>query len=198
MNTIEAIGARRSIRRYADRPVDRALVEQVIQAGIDAPSAKNRQPWRFVVVTEAARAEMEAVIRGALDWRDAHAEGEEEKLFLKGARHTLGIMAQAPVNIFVFNPFGKPPTEPLAPYGERFFEMANIQSTGAAIQNMCLAATALGLGSLWIADVYDSFHALGEWLGTQEQLVASVALGYADEAPAARPRRPLAEVTSWR
>ncbi len=50
MNTFEAIAARRSIRGFQDKPVPRALIEQVLQAAVQAPSGKNRQPWRFVVV----------------------------------------------------------------------------------------------------------------------------------------------------
>lgn len=79
-----------------------------------------------------------------------------------------------------------------------FLELANVQSVGAAIQNMCVAATALGLGSLWIADVYSAYHALTQWLDTEEQLVAALSLGHPDEAPAMRPRKTIQEVTTWR
>jgi len=55
MNTLdELIHARRSIRKYADRPVERAKLEAVIEAARLAPSACNSQPWRFVVVAEPA------------------------------------------------------------------------------------------------------------------------------------------------
>ena len=50
MNTIDAIQKRRSIRKFTDQPVPREMIKRILQAGIDAPSAKNRQPWRFVVV----------------------------------------------------------------------------------------------------------------------------------------------------
>lgn len=199
MDTFTAIKARRSIRRFKPDTVDRALIEAIIQAGIDAPSAKNRQPWRFVVVTEKERSGMLTAMRAGLEWMEQNGMAtDEDRAMLKGAWHTFHIMETAPVNIFILNPFGKHPQETLAPYGERFMEMANVQSVGAAIQNMCLAATAQGLGTLWIADVYDAYHTLLEWLGTDAQLVAALSVGYPAEDPAARPRSPIDEVTTWR
>jgi nitroreductase len=53
METMEAISRRRSIRRFTDAPVPRELVEKVLAAEILAPSAKNRQPWRFIVLEGA-------------------------------------------------------------------------------------------------------------------------------------------------
>jgi nitroreductase len=76
-------------------------------------------------------------------------------------------------------------------------EEVDTQSIGAAIQNMLLAAQAMGLGTLWMCDVCSAYQQLEEWLGESGELVAAVALGYADEQPAARPRRPLSEVVRW-
>ena len=50
MNTLEAIANRRSIRKFESRPIPREDIERVITAAIQAPSAKNAQPWRFVVL----------------------------------------------------------------------------------------------------------------------------------------------------
>jgi nitroreductase len=51
VNVEEAILLRRSIRRYADRPVDRILLERILRAGIWAPTGGNKQPWAFIAVT---------------------------------------------------------------------------------------------------------------------------------------------------
>ena len=67
--------------------------------------------------------------------------------------HTLGIMRQAPVLIFIVNPMGRALHAALT-LEERVFELCNAQSVGAAVENMALAATELGLGSLWICDTY--------------------------------------------
>ena len=64
-------------------------------------------------------------------------------------------------------------------------------------QAVPLAAHELGLGTLWICDVFYAYDGLREWLGRKDQMVAAVSIGYADEAPEARPRKPWQEVTEW-
>ncbi len=56
------------------------------------------------------------------------------------------------------------------------------------------AAQDLGIGSLWIADVWYAYAQLNTWLGTEDQLVAAVSFGYANEAPPPRPRKARGEV----
>ena len=73
----------------------------------------------------------------------------------------------------------------------------DLQSIGACIQNMLLAAYELGLGSLWICDVFYAYEELSEWLGETGQMIAAVSLGYADEKPGPRPRKPISEVTRF-
>ena len=51
INMIDAIRDRRSIRKYKSEPVSKALIDQILQSGIVAPSSKNRQPWKFIVAT---------------------------------------------------------------------------------------------------------------------------------------------------
>jgi len=50
---LELIRSRRSVRRFQDRPVDEEMVDRILEAGRWAPSGRNNQPWRFVVVREA-------------------------------------------------------------------------------------------------------------------------------------------------
>jgi nitroreductase len=54
MDTLEAIHTRRSIRKYLDKPVPEELVEKLLAAATQAPSARNQQPWQFVVIDERA------------------------------------------------------------------------------------------------------------------------------------------------
>ena len=68
---------------------------------------------------------------------------------------------------------------------------------GAAIQNMLLVAQDLGLGTLWICDVFFAYQELCEWLGETHQMIAAVSIGYPDEQPSARPRFPVNKVTRW-
>lgn len=66
METRDAITARRNVRDYDDRPISAEQLDQVLEAGRRAPSAQNRQPWDFVVVTDRARlTELAQVWHGA-------------------------------------------------------------------------------------------------------------------------------------
>jgi nitroreductase len=191
MNTLQAIAARRSIRKYQETPVPEEVMRQILHAGTQAPSGKNRQPWRFIVVQGEARAEMVRVMRAGID----HLE--EEGIETGSAKWSVKIMEQAPVTVFVFNPYTEY-AQPLDDIGARMMNIVDVQSVGAAIQNMLLTATDLGLGSLWICDVFYAYTELCEWLGETHQMIAAVSFGYADEAPGARPRKGVDEVTGWR
>ncbi len=52
MDTLEAIHTRRSIRKYEDRPVSAELMQKLLAAAMQAPSARNQQPWQFIVIDD--------------------------------------------------------------------------------------------------------------------------------------------------
>ncbi len=120
------------------------------------------------------------------------AEGTE----IGTIRWTLRAIEQAPLTILVHNVEGIHPWKARKEH-ESWWDVATVQSIGAAIQNLLLAATAFGLGSLWIADVWEAYPEIARWLGTDDPLVAAVSLGYADEAPPVPARRSKAEVVRW-
>ena len=187
MNTLDAIAARRSIRRFKDVPVPEETLQAILAAAVQAPSSKNRQPWRFVVIRSDKRAEMIRVFReGIAAWKARYENAGS-------GEWTANAMEQAPVTIFVFNPQGLQPWLPHST-GQMVDDVICIQSIGAAIQNMLLAATDLGIGSLWICDVFYAYEELCKWLGETGEMIAAVTLGYADENPAARPRKPISEI----
>jgi F420 biosynthesis protein FbiB-like protein len=190
VNTLDAIAARRSIRRYKDTPIPDEALQAILTAATQAPSAKNRQPWRFVVVMGDSRAEMVQVMRQGI--AKAKAEGEDPG----SSEWSADLMEQAPVTVFVFNPDGLHPWLTRS-IDQMFRDVLNIQSIGAAIQNMLLAALDLGIGSVWICDVYYAYEELRNWLGESGQMIAAVSLGYPDESPEARSRKPLSQVARW-
>jgi len=190
MDTLEAIAGRRSIRKFKDTPIPDDVLEAILTAAIQAPSGKNSQPWRFVVVKEDRRAEMVRVMREGID------QLAEMGIDLGSSRWTAQVMEQAPVTVFVFNAYGE--HTPGTPPEEDRSHVVDVQSIGAAIQNMLLAAQAQGLGSLWICDVFYAYDGLCAWLGRTDQMIAAVSLGYPDEQPGPRPRKPVGEVTTWK
>ena len=196
---IPSILNRRSIRKYKDTPVPREAIEEILYAGSLAPSSKNRQPWKFIVVSGEAKKEMlEAMGRGlAREKEGRDALLPESRQHISGAEHTLHIMEQAPVNLFIINPLGLDLDSPATPE-QRIYEICNAQSIGAAVENMTLAAEGLGFGSLWICDLFFAYRELNQWLGVQGTLAAAMALGYADEAPGPRPRKSMDDLAAWR
>lgn len=153
---------RRSIRKFKPDAVPRDLVEQVMHAGIWAPSSCNYQMWDLVAVDDAA-----------VNARLADLSTQ---------------MANAPVNIVVS-------------YGRDFSEeaWANIQSASALVQNMSLAAHALGLGTFWITQMGDA-ERVREAVGLpyDRLVIAVLAVGWPKVVPKRGPkRRPLGQVTHW-
>ena len=191
MDVMEAIASRRSIRKFTDQPVPEDAVRKMLTAATLAPSAKNRQPWRFVVVTGGEkRAQMIRLMRAGID--DAKAQGLQTGTAIMTAR----VMERAPVTIFVFNPLAVDLDSPRATE-ERALDLFDTESVGAAVENLILAAQELGLGTLWMGDVWSAYRHLATWLGEPGLLVAAVAVGYPAEEPPARPRKALEEVVRW-
>src|SRR5450830_1846412 len=154
VETLEAIAARRSVRKFTDRPVAEETVNAVLASAILAPSGKNHQSWRFVVVAGAEkRTQMIRVMREGIT--DTKARGIDTGSAIMTAR----VMDRAPVTIFVFNPEGVAPwaSHSLA---QTVMETVDTQSIGAAIQNMLLAAQAMGLGAVWMCDVWSAYQQL--------------------------------------
>lgn len=198
MTIMDDIKERRSIRKYKTQPLDRKIIDEIITAGISAPSAKNRQPWKYIVYTGESKNELLVEMeRGLLRERDDNAILPNLKSGLGDAFNTLRIMREAPVLIIILNTNGSSPFENIDT-DKRISEICDSLSIGASVENMLLKATALGIGSLWIANTCFAYHELIDHIETIHQLVGAVSLGYADETPAARPRKSLEEVVEYR
>lgn len=194
---LDAIAARRSIRKFKNTPVPRHIIEEIIKAGALAPSSKNRQPWKFIVTTGQAKEEVLAVMERGLRREAQQPLLPESAQYIAGAWNTLTIMRQAPAVIFVVNTRG---LDLLTPQNaeNRVFEICNAQSIGAAVENMSLAAVENGLGSLWICDIYFAYQELCTWLNCGGELAAAFALGYAGEAPMSRLSKNFNDIVEWR
>lgn len=195
---IPEIYNRRSIRKFLDKPISQEDLMDIIQSGSKAPSSKNRQPWKYIVIQGNAKAEMlKAFRRGIEREENESALLPESRQHIPGAKNTVDIMEEAPAIIFVVNSLGKDILSELTPE-EHIFEICNIQSIGASIQNMLLAAAEKGIGSLWICDIYFAYSELCQWLNSDGQLIAAIALGYPNESPGERPRKKLDDIVAWR
>lgn len=195
---ISAIYDRRSIRKFRDKPISQKDIIDIIQSGIKAPSSKNRQPWKFVVIQGNAKKEMINVFRQGIEREENdNALLPQSKQHIASAKHTIDIITEAPAIVFAVNSLGKSIMDELTTE-ERVSEICNIQSISASIQNMLLAATEKGIGSLWICDIYFAYSELCKWLDCDGQLIAAIAFGYPNEFPEERPRKKIEDVVEWR
>lgn len=104
----DSISKRRSIRKYKNQSISHETIEKIIEAGINAPSSKNRQPWRFVVITEKEKESMlKAMSKGIQNEIDDNGLLPGSRQHISGANYTVEIMKQAPVTIFILNILGK-------------------------------------------------------------------------------------------
>ena len=204
VSALNAIKARRSIRKFKSDPISEMDLHTILEAGIAAPSSKNRQPWHFTIVRGSVKEELARVMERGLNLEvKAHEPFLPDSMkYINGAFNSVNVIREAPVAVLVSNERGKGIdfTENLS-VDERVAEICNVQSVAAAIENMLLAANELGIGSLWICDIFFAYPEISEWLEKKNpghgMLVAAVAFGYAGEEPKARARKTLHDVTTF-
>ena len=195
---IKEIIERRSIRKYKQDTISRSDIEQILKAGIYAPSAKNRQPWKYYVYTDANKdALLDCMEAGLIRESGENKLLPDSQYGLPDAFHTLKIMREAPVLIMIENTNGTSPYLPIDT-DRRVAEICDSLSIGASIQNILLAATELGYGTLWIANTCFAYNELVEFTGIKGQLIGAISLGVANESPAQRPRKDFSEVVEFR
>lgn len=194
---MDAIEQRRSIRAFQGRAVPHDALEEVLRAGMLAPSAKNAQPWRFIVAEgEEKQRLVDAMQMGIRRAKEA-PQLSGLAAALAGVEHSAAILEQAPVAVVVQDVLAPEGADPLSAL-ERTLEASRLLSIGAAMENMILRATQLGLGTLWIADTAFAREEIERWCALPGRVVSALAIGYAGENPGPRPRKRPEDVIQWR
>ena len=197
-DSINSIYKRRSIRKFQEKDLPIELLNKILDAGRVAPSAKNRQPWNYIVFENKYKEELLQVMEDGLQREEKGITDLPKSQYgILDAKNTLRIMKEAPIIIVVINSNAKSPFLPVD-NDERVAEICDSLSIGASIENLLLAAEELGLGTLWIADICFAYKELAAYLNTEEQLVGAIAIGYANERPEQRPRKPLNKIVKYR
>jgi PPOX class probable F420-dependent enzyme len=187
--------SRRSVRAFLPRPVPRAALEEMLTAASWAPSPHGRQPWRFVVLT---RPEPKARLAAAMgdDWQATLAQdGQPADVVALRLSKSHERIREAPALVLAclyLDDLDRYPDE----RRQRAEETMAIQSLGAAIQNMLLAAYALGLDTGWMCAPLFSPETVRAALDLAPELIphALIPVGYAARDPKRRPRLPLEEL----
>ena len=150
----DVLKSRRSIRKFLNTPIKKDAIHEIVNAARLSPSAKNRQPWRFVYLEPKAKETLLFKMRAIAERSNAIP-----------VLQTVSILETAPAIIAVYA------------LGQSY---SDTLSLGAAMYAMCLKATDLDIGSLWVGDT-DVLKSEKEYA----DLAGMVALGYPAEMPPA-------------
>jgi coenzyme F420-0:L-glutamate ligase/coenzyme F420-1:gamma-L-glutamate ligase len=193
MTVDAALAGRRSVRQFSPRPVERALVEEVIAAACLAPAPHHSRPWRFVILSSSdARARL-AEAMGERWRQDLESDGVAKERIRQLLNRSRARLAAAPVLILA-GVAGQAQRAWPDQRRQRAEELMFVQSMGAALENLMLAAHARGLGSYWMSAPLFCPEAvrLALNLPADFQPQALIALGYPKEGLRLPPRPPLA------
>ncbi|WP_019156229.1 nitroreductase family protein [Robertmurraya massiliosenegalensis] len=187
MEAFEALRTRRSIGRVQEKEVAKELVEKIIETATWAPNHVKTEPWRFFVLTGDGRKRLGETLARivARDMDDPTTEDNQRKIE-KARKNPF----RAPVIIVAAV---EPSDHPKVILKEEY------AAVNAGVQNMLIAAHALGLGAIWRTGkpCYDRevSHLFG--LSEKGEVLGFIYVGYPDMTPPARKIKSVEEVTTW-
>jgi nitroreductase len=200
MDLMEAIIKRRSVRQFLDEEVPNQDLKEIIEAARWAPSGSNQQMWKFVIVkNKNILNQMAQLVVDKID-KLIKSTGSNE---LNGIKTYSTFFNKAPVTIAVFmEPYKNKTEEILLAAGysneeaQRLRGNVAIQSIGAAIQNILLAAYLKGYGTCWMCAPNIAAPEIEKLLGVGEpwELKALIPLGKPARIPKHTTRKPLEEI----
>ncbi|NLT95298.1 MAG: nitroreductase [Clostridia bacterium] len=200
MDLIQGIMERRSIRQFLDKEVPNEDLEEIIRIASWAPSGANQQMWKFIIVkNKNILDQMSRLVADKID-RLAEETGYSELVRMK-AYSTFFNKAPATIAVFM-EPYKNKAEEVLRAAGyseerlQRLRGNAGIQSIGAVIQNILLAAHAKGYGTCWMCAPIIAAPEIEKILEVEEpwQLKALIPIGKPASIPKAPSRKPLTEI----
>jgi nitroreductase len=166
MEVFEAISDRRSIRKYKNIEIEDEKLDKIMEAARIAPSAANRQEWKFILVKE-----------------------DETREKLVNAAHGQKFVAQASATIVACST----ESERIMPCGQYAYTV----DLSIAVSFMILQATELGLGTCWLGAFDENEVKKVLNIPDEIRVPAMFTVGYADEIPAARPRKDLNKIVCF-
>jgi len=190
--TLRSIRLRHSVRSFTEQPVADDALRLILEAANQAPSAHNQQSWRFIILRDKAKNDLAELVN-----RRANDFPRPSCILLRMASRS---MVSAPVVVAVAN------TGELIHHGSElfqvdreaardFFRTMEIQSSAAAVQNLLLAATSLGLGTVWLGILFLLKQDVLEFLGEPNgEFMAVVPVGHPAKRTEGPKKRPLEKI----
>lgn len=183
MELKEVIQSRTSVRRYKEfSSVGNDIIQELIELGMRAPSPKNRQPWQVIHVTGV---EKEVFVNLGFQVLEQYKERKEH---FGSLEISLKAMQTASDLLFVYNPY-----DDLPDYHD-VWEKSDLQAIGAFVEHILLGAKDMGVGTLWMNDVYFMQSESKSFLNISHDVQAIIVIGIPDEPMYPRPRKSIDEV----
>jgi nitroreductase len=220
MNILDAIRMRKSIRGYKPDPIPKALIMDIIEAAIKAPSAVNCQPWEFFVITgEPLLKIREGAVEKFRAGENPHSEHElitwtKDSVYgarqVELAKHIFQIMGIAREDKSKRNEWMErglryfdAPAAILICVDKKLSESGPLLDLGAVMQNICLSALHHGLGTC-IEDqgvMYPEVVRQHTGISASKRLIIAIAIGFPDRDDVANTitstREPVENSTKW-
>lgn len=190
--------SRRSIRRFQPKEVDHATIVRMLETATHAPSAHNRQPWRFAVLTGPEPKSRLSEAMAAEFRSDLAADGLPEAEIEALVNRSRSRIQQAPVVVILCVDASEMDTYPDPKRRQAEHSMA-VQSTALAGLQLQLAAHAEGLGSVWVCAPLFAQKTVRQTLTLPEnwEPQALFFIGHADGEPKPKELKPVEEVVKF-
>ena len=188
MELKEVINKRVSTREYSIEPVDKKLIEELVDCARVAPSAGNRQNWYFLILEGDNKRKVVDILLEKYQEKNSIIDDDatDEYKPSKSLVNSIRIINEVPIFILVFRKKNDD------------WKDGDYLSIGCAVEHMVLRATDLGLGSLWIRDVIYMKKEIAHAFGKEDMdLVTGLALGYSTEYPYERKKKELKDIMEW-
>ncbi len=188
--------SRRSVRRFLEREVPREVVERILETASWAPSAHNRQPWRFAVLTTPEARTRLAAEMGEEFRRDLVQDGLDAEEVEARVQRSSRRLIEAPVAIVLCLDPADLDHYP-DPERQAAEHWMGVQSAALAGGWLLLAAHAEGLGGVWVCAPLFAPQAVRRALGLPDDWEPQglLILGYPSRIPEPRPRKPIDQAT---
>jgi len=192
---LDLLRSRHSIRRFTDRPIPEDLLRHVLEAATWAPSAHNRQPWRFVVLSSQESKSHLAEKMGEDFEKDLRQDGLGDDEIQAQVKRSRDRITQAPICLVLCLDSTKGDSYP-DPRRIQAEHLMGVQSVAMAGQNLMLAAGKFGLGSVWMCAPLFAQETVQKALNLPStwQPQGMILLGYPAKQPVSRPRRSVDQI----
>lgn len=179
MELDNVIKNRRSTRKFKDKQITKEQIYYLINNARLSPSAHNLQPWHYFVFTDSSKNRLLDIIHENITNKSSLTYYE------KIMKKCLNFLVDAPAMILVYS-------------DKDDLTNNDILSIGSSIEHICLSATNINIGSLWLGAIVDFEEVIFKEFKIDMKLVSALALGYADEVEPDISRKSTDEILSFK